>query len=227
MYYGLNRASDRRFHCRRSIATVAIFIILLSVVILTGCTDADEEKDMNTNPVATMVITSQTGEQLKIKINLYPDKAPVTVDNFIQLANSGFYDGLHFHRIVPGGCLQGGAYEFIQTDNGLTLTEPSREIKAIEGEFASNGHPENDIRHTKGTISMARTSDPNSATSQFFLCVGDYPSWDGEYAAFGMATDPDSLAALDKLSDSAYVYAGGAFQTLPYPLIRIVSVRVE
>ena len=118
MYYGLNRASDRRFHCRRSIATVAIFIILLSVVIFTGCTDADEEKDMNTNPVATMVITSQTGEQLTIKINLYPDKAPVTVDNFIRLANSGFYDGLHFHRIVPGGCLQGGAYEFIQTDNG-------------------------------------------------------------------------------------------------------------
>ena len=180
------------------------------------------------NPVATMVISSQTGEELTVKIELFPDKAPKTVENFIALADSGFYDGLTFHRIVPGGCLQGGGYRITESEGGqLSLDLPKTEVNPIEGEFSSNGHPENDIPHVAGTISMARTSDPDSATSQFFLCTGAYPSWDGEYAAFGRATDEESLRALEKLSRSRYVYAGGGFQTLPYPLISIVSVTVS
>lgn len=184
---------------------------------------------MNTksNPVATFSIAAQDGSELTVRIELYPEKAPKTVENFINLANSGFYDGLTFHRVVPGGCIQGGGYRIYETDSGLGLDTPETAVEPIEGEFSSNGHPENDLKHVKGTISMARTSDPDSATSQFFLCVGEYPSWDGEYAAFGMATDEESLNALDILAKSRYVYAGNAFQTLPYPLISIISVRVQ
>ena len=230
------RKTTRATRKRSKILLTSILLLtclLAAPVISGGCVDEDEretvseENDMNNYPTANMKILSQTGEELTVKIELYPDKAPKTVENFIRLANSGFYDGMHFHRIVPGGCLQGGGYKFIQTDSGLSIDESVGKVAPIEGEFASNGHPENDLRHTKGTISMARTSDPNSATSQFFLCVGDYPSWDGEYAAFGMAKDEESLLALGKLASSRYVFAGYAFQTLPYPLIKIVSVTVE
>ena len=227
----MDYSSGGRKSAQRFLIVFLIAVCFTVTALFSGCKDNEGDQldmnDINSNPVATMTVRSQTGEILIIRIELYPDKAPLTVSNFTELANSGFYDGLHFHRIVPGGCLQGGAYSFAQTENGFTLSEPDRDVTEIKGEFASNGHPENDIRHTKGTISMARTSDPDSATSQFFICVDDYPSWDGEYAAFGMATDEESLAALDKLADSSYINAGYAFRTLPYPLISIVSVRVD
>lgn len=182
---------------------------------------------MNKNPVATFVIKAQNGESLNVRIELYPDKAPITVENFTKLANSGFYDGLAFHRVVPGGCIQGGGYKIIETDKGLSLEYPEGEPAPIKGEFASNGWTANDIAHEAGVISMARTSDPDSATSQFFICVGSYPSWDGEYAAFGKASDEESLKNIAALGESAYVNAGSGFNTFPYPLVTIVGVRVE
>ena len=176
----------------------------------------------NMSNVATFVITDQGRVDRVVKIQLHPDKAPLSVQNFTNLANSGYYDGLCFHRIVPYGCLQGGGYKIKDS----TIME-SPDVPSIYGEFKSNGWDKNDIKHVFGTISMARTSVPNSATSQFFLCIGDYPSWDGEYAGFGTIVDEEeSRNNLIALSQSTYGNIGYGFTTFPYPLLVIKSVRV-
>ena len=110
---------------------------------------------------------------------LYPEKAPNTVSNFIALANSGFYDGLIFHRVIPGFMIQGGDPE------GSGMGGPGY---AIRGEFSGNGFEKNDLKHTLGVLSMARSMSPDSAGSQFFIMVGDAPHLDGQYAAFGKIT---------------------------------------
>ena len=110
---------------------------------------------------------------------LYEDIAPITVENFEKLAKSGFYDGLTFHRVIPGFMIQGG------DPDGTGAGGPGYSIK---GEFAANG-VKNDLKHTTGVLSMARTMDPNSAGSQFFIMVADAPHLDGQYAAFGKITD--------------------------------------
>ncbi|MDD2217822.1 MAG: peptidylprolyl isomerase [Eubacteriales bacterium] len=110
-----------------------------------------------------------------MKGELYEDKAPETVKNFISLAEEGFYDGLIFHRVIPGFMIQGGCPQGVGTGG------PGYSIK---GEFAANGF-ENDLAHTRGVLSMARAMDPNSAGSQFFIMVADAPHLDGQYAAFG------------------------------------------
>jgi len=111
----------------------------------------------------------------KIEIELYPDVAPITVQNFIDLVNKGFYNGLTFHRVIPGFMIQGGCPE------GTGMGGPGYGIK---GEFAKNG-VKNDLKHTRGVISMARSMMPNSAGSQFFIMHQDAPHLDGSYAAFG------------------------------------------
>ena len=121
------------------------------------------------------IVTIDTGNDVKIKIELYPDIAPNTVNNFISLVNKGFYDGTIFHRVIPGFMIQGG------DPNGLGTGGPGYQIK---GEFAYNGF-ENDLKHTRGVLSMARAMNPNSAGSQFFIMVEDAPHLDGQYAAFG------------------------------------------
>ena len=114
----------------------------------------------------------------KIQLELYPDIAPETVKNFTQLVSEGFYDGLTFHRIIPGFMIQGGD----PIGNGMGGSE-----KNIKGEFAVNGF-NNPLKHERGVISMARSSDPNSASSQFFIMHADAPHLDGSYAAFGKVT---------------------------------------
>ncbi len=111
---------------------------------------------------------------------LYPDKAPKTVANFLSLVDSGFYSGTVFHRVIPGFMIQGGGYgeDFAEKDAG-----------AIYGEFAANGFGANDLHHAPGVLSMARTSDPNSASSQFFVMHGDAKYLDGQYAGFGKVTE--------------------------------------
>lgn len=184
-----------------------------------GCKDDGEE---NMSNIATFIITDQNGVDRTVRIQLHPDKAPLSVKNFTQLANDGYYDGLCFHRIVPGGCLQGGGYKVVDR-----TIEEAPDTPAIYGEFASNGWSKNDIKHVFGTISMARTSVPDSATSQFFLCTGSYPSWDGEYAGFGtIVNEEESINNLTELSKSTYTYVGYGFDTFPYPLLVIKSVRV-
>ncbi len=124
------------------------------------------------NPIVT--IKMQGGKE--IKIELYPDKAPNTVNNFISLINNGFYDGLIFHRVISGFMIQGG------DPAGVGTGGPGYSIK---GEFAINGFKNNDIKHLRGVISMARAMNPNSAGSQFFIMHQNSSHLDGQYAAFG------------------------------------------
>ena len=124
------------------------------------------------NPIVT--IKMQGGKE--IKIELYPDKAPNTVNNFISLINNGFYDGLMFHRVISGFMIQGGG------PAGVGTGGPGYSIK---GEFAINGFKNNDIKHLRGVISMARAMNPNSAGSQFFIMHQNSSHLDGQYAAFG------------------------------------------
>ena len=118
---------------------------------------------------------------------LYEDTAPLTVANFEKLANEGFYDGLIFHRVIPGFMIQGGDPE------GTGMGGPGYEIK---GEFSRNGW-KNDLKHERGVLSMARAMDPDSAGSQFFIMVADAPDLDGQYAAFGRVTE--GIEAADEI----------------------------
>lgn len=129
----------------------------------------------NLNPIVT--ITMEDGSI--IKVELYPEIAPNTVANFISLVKKGFYDGLTFHRIIRGFMIQGGCPQ------GTGTGGPGYHIK---GEFSGNG-VQNNLKHTKGVISMARAMDPNSAGSQFFIMHEDSPHLDGQYAAFGKVVE--------------------------------------
>lgn len=131
-------------------------------------------------------ITMKTGD--KIKLELYPDKAPKTVANFEKLVKEGFYDGLTFHRIISGFMIQGGD----PLGNGMGGSD-----EEIIGEFAANGFP-NPIHHERGVISMARAQDPNSASSQFFIMHADGFFLDGQYAAFGKVVE--GIETVDKIA---------------------------
>ena len=123
---------------------------------------------------------------------LYPEKAPITVANFLELVDNNFFEGLIFHRVIPGFMIQGGGYT---TDFG------EKKTASIKGEFAANGCKTNDIKHTRGVLSMARTMAPNSASSQFFVMHKDAPHLDRQYAAFGKVTEGielvDAIASVD------------------------------
>lgn len=122
-----------------------------------------------------------------MKGELYPEVAPETVENFVKLVEEGFYNGLTFHRVIPGFMIQGGC------PDGTGMGGPGYTIK---GEFLSNGF-NNNLKHTRGVLSMARAMDPNSAGSQFFIMVAAAPHLDGEYAAFGKITE--GMEAADKI----------------------------
>ncbi len=124
----------------------------------------------------------------KIEIELYPEAAPITVANFEKLVGEGFYDGLTFHRVIPGFMIQGGD----PLGNGMGGAKNN-----IKGEFRANG-VKNDIKHVRGVISMARSYDPNSASSQFFIMHADAPHLDGQYAAFGKVVS--GIEAVDEIA---------------------------
>ena len=164
---------------------ISILLLLITTILLTGCqnkndlnidfniegnTSTDFTSD-NDNPLVAMKI----GNYGAIVIELYPDIAPNTVNNFIYLTKTGFYDNNTFHRLVKGFVLQGG------DPTGTGSGGPGYHI---QGEFTSN-HFKNELKHTEGIVSMARSSLPNSAGSQFFICLGTASNLDGEYAAFG------------------------------------------
>ena len=129
-----------------------------------------------------VVIEMENGK--KIKLELYPDKAPITVENFLKLVKDGFYDGLIFHRVIKDFMIQGG------DPQGTGMGGPGY---TIAGEFAMNGF-HNDLKHTRGVLSMARAMDPNSAGSQFFIMVEDAPHLDGQYASFGKVIEGMEVA---------------------------------
>ena len=123
---------------------------------------------------------------------LYPDKAPITVANFLKLIGENFFEGLIFHRVIKGFMIQGGGY---------TEQFAEKHTDSIKGEFMANGCFENDLRHTRGVLSMARTMIPDSASSQFFIMHKDSPHLDGQYAAFGKLTS--GIEVVDKIASLA------------------------
>ena len=146
---------------------------------------------------------------------LYPDKAPKTVENFLKLANEKFFDGLIFHRVIKGFMIQGGGYDESMTD---------KDTDSIKGEFRANGFMQNDLKHTRGVLSMARTSDPNSASSQFFVMHQDAPHLDAQYAGFGKLTDGfDVLDAIASVKTGNY---GWYMQDVPREPVVIETIEV-
>lgn len=135
-----------------------------------------------------VIIEMENGK--KIKIELYPEIAPISCANFEKLVNSGFYDGLIFHRVIPGFMIQGGC------PNGTGTGGPGWNIK---GEFSSNG-VKNDLKHTRGVLSMARSMMPDSAGSQFFIMHEDAPHLDGQYAAFGKVVE--GMDVVDEIAET-------------------------
>ena len=145
---------------------------------------------MAQNPIVT--IEMENGDVMKAE--LYPEIAPNTVNNFISLVNKGFYDGVIFHRVIRGFMIQGG------DPKGTGVGGPGYSIK---GEFSYNGFA-NDLKHTKGVLSMARTMEPNSAGSQFFIMHETSPHLDGQYAAFGKVVEGEDI--IDKIAAVATDY---------------------
>lgn len=148
-------------------------------------------------------------DQSSMTLELYPDIAPETVENFLKLVNDNFYDGLIFHRVIEGFMIQGGC------PDGTGMGGPGW---AIKGEFSMNGF-DNPLKHDRGVISMARAMDPNSAGSQFFIMHANSPHLDGQYAAFGKLIE--GMDTLDKIATVAT-----DFQDKPLEEQKIESIRV-
>ena len=152
-----------------------------------------------------------------MEIELFDDVAPISVKNFLKLVDEGFYTDIVFHRIIADFMAQAGGY--VVNDNNIDY---AKECDSIKGEFKSNG-VENNLKHKKGVISMARTSVKDSASSQFFICTADAPHLDGEYAAFGKVID--GMETVDYLNEVRTVNVGGGLTDFPYPVVRIKKVE--
>ncbi len=164
-----------------------------------------------TNPIIKITVRS-FGE---MTAELYPEKAPKTVANFLKLADEGFFEGLIFHRVIKGFMIQGGGYT---EDMGDT------DARSIKGEFKANGFMQNDLKHTRGVLSMARTSDPDSASSQFFVMHQDAPHLDAQYAGFGKLTD--GFDVLDKIASVKTGNYGWYMQDVPAEPVVIEKIEV-
>ena len=162
---------------------------------------------MSKNPIVT--IEMENGGV--IKAELYPEVAPNTVANFVNLVQSGFYDGLIFHRVIPGFMIQGG------DPQGTGIGGPGYTIK---GEFARNGFKQNTLKHTRGVLSMARSMMPNSAGSQFFIMHANAPHLDGDYAAFGIVLE--GMEVVDQIANTPT-----GFQDRPVQEQRIKRATVD
>ena len=161
--------------------------------------------------MANPIVTIQMKDGGVMKAELYPEIAPITVQNFIDLAAKGFYNGLIFHRVIPGFMIQGGDPE------GTGMGGPGYSIK---GEFAANGVP-NSLIHTRGVLSMARSMMPDSAGSQFFIMHEDAPHLDGQYAAFGKVIE--GIEVVDKVASVKTDYNDKPLEPV---VIEIMSVEV-
>ncbi len=166
---------------------------------------------MQQNPIIT--IEMENGDI--IKAELYPEVAPMSVANFISLTQKGYYDGLIFHRVIRGFMIQGGDPE------GTGMGGPGYSIR---GEFAQNGFP-NDLKHTKGVLSMARSMMPNSAGSQFFIMHEDAPHLDGAYAAFGKVIEGQEN--VDKIAETATDYMDAPLEPKRMKKVTVETFGVE
>lgn len=164
-----------------------------------------------TNPVIRITVKDYG----TMTAELYPAKAPKTVANFVKLAENGFFNDLIFHRVIRGFMIQGGGYN--------AEMEP-KETDSIQGEFKANGFMANDLKHTRGVLSMARTSDPDSASSQFFIMHEDAPHLDAQYAGFGKLTD--GFDVLDAIATTKTGNYGWYMQDVPKTPVMIEKIEV-
>lgn len=171
---------------------VLVMVVLVMATLFTGCSNQTENENSETiNESQNPRVQIEMEDGSKMVLELYPEFAPKTVENFVNLSKAGFYKGLKFHRIMEGFMIQGG-------DPNGDGTGGSDEN--IEGEFSENGFSQNTLKHVKGVISMARSADYNSASSQFFIMHGDGSFLDGKYAAFGKLIEGEET--LDKLAQT-------------------------
>lgn len=163
------------------------------------------------NPIVTIEMSNGS----KMKAELYPEIAPNTVNNFISLINKGFYNGLIFHRVIPGFMIQGGCPE------GSGMGDPGYSIK---GEFSANGF-DNSLKHTAGVLSMARAMNPNSAGSQFFIMHKDAPHLDGQYAAFGKIIE--GLDVVNAIAETATDWNGHPYEDQTMKSVTVDTFGVQ
>lgn len=156
-----------------------ILLLLLTVLMMSGCGKEEKPESKNMQVEKNPIVTIEMEGGGTIKVELEPNVAPNTVANFVSLVEDQYYDGLTFHRVIPSFMIQGG------DPDGNGTGGPGY---SIAGEFSTNDF-ENNIKHERGVISMARSQDPNSAGSQFFIMVADVSQLDGDYAAFGKVTE--------------------------------------
>lgn len=208
---------------------IALIASLALILALSSCKTKNDEEGTSADEMggADSTLSDTSKEEhpmvtISVKdfgdmvFELYPEYAPETVRNFLDLAESGFYKDLTFHRIYKGFMIQGGS-----TD-GMGMAGAD---KTIKGEFATNG-VDNPLSHERGVISMARTSDPDSASSQFFICDEDSTFLDGQYAAFGKLVEGyDVLDAIASVEVTANPYSGEKSQPLVAPVIENITVN--
>ncbi|WZY35552.1 peptidylprolyl isomerase [Bacillus sp. FSL W8-1122] len=190
---------------------IGMFIVACFLLTLAACGGTDSKQGQNEEGVPdvavgeteTPIVSMEMENGGIVKLELYPEIAPKTVNNFVALVEDGFYDGLTFHRIIPGFMIQGG------DPNGDGTGGPGYEIK---GEFSNNGI-DNPLSHERGVISMARTQEPDSAGSQFFIMHEDALDLDGDYAAFGKVIE--GMDVVDEIAEQTETETGGAQEGRP------------
>ncbi len=170
---------------KKFISVVGMIILMMSIFAGCGGKEATDQSADNTKAsIETIEIVMEIQDIGEMTFELYPEYAPKTVDNFVKLADEGFYDGIIFHRIIKNFMAQGGD----PLGNGTGGAE-----NTIEGEFYNNGFKQNTLTHERGVISMARSSKPNSASSQFFIMDANNFGLDGDYAAFGRLIEGEDV----------------------------------
>ena len=189
----------------KKILCLALCLLLLCPMLLS----CGKKYDFSETPTNFVLISVR--DYGDIVVELYPDVAPITVENFKNLVSENFYDGLIFHRIIYGFMIQGG---------GITEDYKEKDCPSIKGEFALNG-VQNDLLHTRGVISMARTDVPDSASSQFFIMHQDAPHLDGKYAAFGMVLE--GIEVVDKIASVPTNYYDMPIQNVVIESVRFIN----
>lgn len=212
-----------------------ILTVAAAIVLLAACTTTEAPEITEAPATATPTKQTETksldeltqnkhwaeitvtvnGADKVMKAELYPDLAPETVANFEKLASEGFYDGLIFHRVIPEFMIQGGGYDENMEE---------KPAETIKGEFTSNGF-ENPLKHERGVLSMARTSVPDSASSQFFIMHADSPHLDGEYAAFGKVTE--GLEVIDEIASVETTTLDNGMSDVPVDPVVIKSIVIS
>lgn len=196
---------------KKRIISLALVSIMAFVLVLSLSSCAKEPKSLGYE--VTHEVTIKIKGYGTIELELYGKEAPITVANFVKLANSGFYEGLTFHRIMSDFMIQGGGFD----EDGYEM-----DADTIKGEFSANG-VDNPIPHVRGVISMARTNVMDSASSQFFIMHKDYPSLNGKYAAFGIVRK--GISVVDDICDSVKQGENGAVSLSDRPVIESITVK--